>query len=275
MPTLKILFAEANACAHPDCDEPLTFEERGLKTVVVQIAHIRSESDRGPRFDPTFVGDLNGPENLLLLCGRHHPPVDRHERAYTVAELLTWKADQVARAGGGTPVTDDDLRSFVALGEDERRSLLTIAKVKQRVVNRCQAAQADISALQQEQEATRLAAAARFLPIDEVDEHGNRTRMDPNQMQLSMVERREWQAKMEEVWAAQRPRVVDALDELEEEIAALLMMLPRVAGHAAPVSLAARSVVQKIGDAAGVAQAIHQLDSRTTALWQSANGEID
>lgn len=275
LPTVKTLFAEASACAYPGCNEPLVFEERGFKTVVVQIAHIRSESDRGPRFDPDFLGDLNGPGHLLLLCGRHHPPVDRHERAYTVAELLTWKANQVARAGGGAPVTDEDLRGFVALGGEERRSLLTIAKLKQRVVNRCQAAHTDISAIRGEQEAARRAAVAQFMPMFAVDEDGTRTLMDPNQMQLSVMERRGWQAKMDAIWADQRPRVLEALDELEEEIAALLMMLPRLADHAQTVNAAARSVMDNIGDSASMEQAISQLDNRTAELWQSANGEID
>jgi hypothetical protein len=85
--TIKTLFGEASTCAHPECDEPLIFTERGRNTAVAEIAHIRSETPGGPRHDSGYAGEVNGSDNLLLLCGKHHRAVDRHESLYSVAEL--------------------------------------------------------------------------------------------------------------------------------------------------------------------------------------------
>jgi hypothetical protein len=97
MPTIKTLFAQARSCAYPRCNAPLVFVDRNVTTVVAQIAHIRSEKLGGPRYDPTYEGDVNGVENLILLCGMHHAPVDRHESTYPVEELLNWKTEQRRR----------------------------------------------------------------------------------------------------------------------------------------------------------------------------------
>lgn len=71
-----------------------------MLSVVAQIAHIRSEVVNGPRYDPTYPEDLvDEEENLFLLCGLHHKPVDEHASKYPVAELLEWKRRQV----GTTP----------------------------------------------------------------------------------------------------------------------------------------------------------------------------
>jgi hypothetical protein len=77
----------------------LIFEDRDRLTVVAEIAHIRSGSPKGPRHDPRYPDELvNEEENLLLLCGTHHKPVDDHESVYPVSELLEWKRRQVAAA---------------------------------------------------------------------------------------------------------------------------------------------------------------------------------
>ncbi len=53
------------------------------KTATAEIAHIQLESPDGPRYDAEYTDDVGGPDNLLLLCGKHHKPVDRHESSYT------------------------------------------------------------------------------------------------------------------------------------------------------------------------------------------------
>ncbi|MET8463580.1 hypothetical protein [Micromonospora zamorensis] len=136
--TLKLLFGTAAHCAYPGCASPIIFADRGLLTPTAQIAHIRSESPKGPRHDSAYTGDINGFENLLLLCGLHHPPVDQHDSAYTIEELLEWKEQQkrqgdrfvrdadlaaiARRINGVSPVTSDAvLRGPIAhLGEAER-----------------------------------------------------------------------------------------------------------------------------------------------------------
>ncbi|MFC8952363.1 hypothetical protein ACFT8P_06925 [Streptomyces sp. NPDC057101] len=93
--TIKLLFGTATHCAYPECDRPLILKERGLYTPTAQIAHIRSEQKEGPRYDQSYPLDkINDFENLLLLCGDHHPPVDRHVSQYSTEELLSWKARQ-------------------------------------------------------------------------------------------------------------------------------------------------------------------------------------
>jgi hypothetical protein len=109
-----MLFAEASHCAYPGCVDPLVFEDatRGVRSIAVQIAHIRSEKPGGPRYDASFPEDqLNEAGNLLLLCGKHHTPVDQNESVFTTEELLDWKAAQVAQ-GGGTVVTDADIANL-------------------------------------------------------------------------------------------------------------------------------------------------------------------
>ena len=74
-----------------------------MLSVSAQIAHIRSESPAGPRYDPTYPVELvDQEENLLLLCGIHHKPVDDHASIYPVKELLDWKRQQISsRSSGG------------------------------------------------------------------------------------------------------------------------------------------------------------------------------
>ncbi|MFI1282177.1 hypothetical protein ACH4U5_15750 [Streptomyces sp. NPDC020858] len=91
--TIKLLFGTATHCAYPGCAKPLIFKDRGLYTPTAQIAHIRSEKLNGPRYEANF-SQVNEFENLLLLCGEHHPPVDRHESNYSIGELLEWKREQ-------------------------------------------------------------------------------------------------------------------------------------------------------------------------------------
>lgn len=98
--TIKLLFGSASRCAYPECLEPLVFKDRGHLTVVAQVAHIRSEKPNGPRYDSNYdPALLNSFENLLLLCGKHHPAVDQHESVYAVEELEEWKAAQTAQTG--------------------------------------------------------------------------------------------------------------------------------------------------------------------------------
>jgi HNH endonuclease len=72
----------------------------------------------------------DGPENLLLLCGKHHRALDRHEGAYSVAELEGWEALQRAEGGGGVGAqrSDTELRTYQGLSNEEREALATVAR---------------------------------------------------------------------------------------------------------------------------------------------------
>lgn len=274
--TVKTLFGEASGCAYPGCGEPLIFRDRGKATAIAEIAHIRSESPDGPRHDPGYTGDVNGPENLLLLCGKHHRPVDRHESIYTVEELLTWKVAQQATAGAGTPLSDADLRSYQRLGDEERQSLRDIARLAQRVVSVCGSVQDEVDALRAAAEQERRKRAASFGPMWAVDEDGNQSPIDTlGTLQLSMVERREWQAKEQTVWEAKRPRVQEALGALEEEVAVLRMFDAALAPAGDEVTLSAAVVARQVGDGAALRQATQALNTRVSHLWRLANGEAE
>jgi hypothetical protein len=131
MPTIKALFAQAMHCAYPGCTEPLVFEDpaRGVRSIAVQIAHIRSEKSNGPRYDASYAKDkINSEENLLLLCGKHHTPVDQNESVFTAEELLEWKAVQLVQ-GVGTVVTDNDLANLMETLESTLSALYDALRV--------------------------------------------------------------------------------------------------------------------------------------------------
>ncbi|MEU0839516.1 HNH endonuclease [Streptomyces sp. NPDC005962] len=123
--TVKLLFGSATCCAFPKCAQPLVFWDRGHPTVAAEIAHIRSEKKKGPRYKAGYAGDINGFENLLLLCGVHHKAVDRHESLYTVAKLEEWKTAQVAQSG--QHVVSDDLAEIVRQVHQSLQKLTEVA----------------------------------------------------------------------------------------------------------------------------------------------------
>lgn len=92
---LKLLFGRSGFyCAYPDCTlrlfEPKTDKDRD--EVLGHIAHIVGSSKTGPRADPSLSEkQKNAYENLVLLCGHHHPLVDKQENSYSVEELHRWK----------------------------------------------------------------------------------------------------------------------------------------------------------------------------------------
>lgn len=273
--TIKTLFAEASACAYPSCTEPLIFHDRGKATPIAEIAHIRSETPVGPRHDERYLGDVNGPENLILLCGKHHRPVDRHQSAYSARELEQWKAEQRKSAGAGTPVTEDDLRSYAGPSSDERQILMNIARLAQRVSGACADAQQRIDAVRHAAEQARLAAAARIGTVWQVDEQDNRTPLSTDAFSLAPIEQREWDAKVRAAWDSQRPRVEATGAALDEELAVLRMVAAALAGVADRVSTAAAAVPERVGDATAVDGAKRALQASITQLWKVANGEAD
>jgi len=131
LPVVKILFAEASQCAFQPCLQPLVLRERGLATVNVQIAHIRSAKRNGPRFEVAYpVEQINQPENLLLLCGIHHHPVDQNHSAYKTAELLEWKAEQVRQGSIGPAPSDAQLATLVTRLDEIAEHLLRLTSVQ-------------------------------------------------------------------------------------------------------------------------------------------------
>jgi hypothetical protein len=118
----------------PNCSVTLIFEDRQQLTVIAQIAHIRSGSPDGPRYVPDYPSELiNSEENLLLLCGTHHKPVDDHESVYRIDELLDWKRRQAAE-GTGRKLSEHELAQIIQ-HLDQLLAALTEVKVTVRPVS--------------------------------------------------------------------------------------------------------------------------------------------
>lgn len=270
--TIKTLFGEASACAFPGCGDPLVFEDRGAKTVTAQIAHIRSERTNGPRHDPTFTGDVDGEENLLLLCGKHHPPVDRHESLYKVDELLEWKRLQRASSGGGVPVSEADVRYLARLSEDERAVIFSVAKLAQRVTSAAHATNEAIAEVEAGRDRARRLLNTQIPPVWGVDDDGTRHRLPP--ADLPNVETMEWDRLAREAWLGKRPAMVAALDALREEVAVLRMVGKLGLGSvASAVVLTAEGVVQHASSDSALEVSESALQAAVERLWAAANGE--
>jgi len=240
--------------------------------VIAEIAHIRSEQPDGPRHDPTYDGDVNGSENLLLLCGRHHRPVDRHEAAYSIAELESWKIVQRELAGRGTPLTEADIRSYSRLSADEKKLMMDIARQADQVITACRVAQSAVDALREAQELKRQELSLRSGPIYEMHEDGTRTLIN-DRMQLPYVEQREWAARERSAVAAEHPRIRQALSGLSGEVSVLRMMSAPLGGYAQQVEDAASRLLQVVGGSVEVRRAADAVEVLVSKLWSVAHGE--
>lgn len=99
--TIKVLFGSSgNQCSHPDCTHPVIVpgSEQSDDAVLAQICHIYAASDNGPRGKPGLTDEeRNSPDNLILLCGFHHPMVDTQYQDYPAELLKQWKRDHEAK----------------------------------------------------------------------------------------------------------------------------------------------------------------------------------
>jgi hypothetical protein len=109
-----------------------------------------------------------------------------------------------------------------------------------------------------------------------VDDDGNETLIDSlATFKLSPVERREWQAKEQEVWNAQRHLVTDALVALEGEVAVLRMFDHTLATAGDAVVAAATELAGLVGNGPALLHSAQALDAAVARLWRLANGEIE
>jgi len=104
--TIKILFgASGNQCAFPGCTNPIIVSETpdSHAAVVAQICHIYAASNNGPRGKPGLTAtERNSPDNLILMCGHHHPLVDKQWQTYPAEMLKAWKKTHEAKFQPGT-----------------------------------------------------------------------------------------------------------------------------------------------------------------------------
>lgn len=83
-------------CAFPDCRCKLYHEavDDDPDVLLGEMAHIVGQGDDGPRHDKTIPGGkVDGYENLVLLCTKHHTIIDRQIKKYSVDKLVQIKSD--------------------------------------------------------------------------------------------------------------------------------------------------------------------------------------
>ncbi len=273
LPTIKTLFGEASSCAYPDCDEPLIFHDRGATTVVAQIAHIRSASPKGPRHDPDYARDVDGHENLLLLCGKHHPPVDRHESIYSVEELEAWKERQVDEAGSGTSISDEEAKRFTALSDEERQAIVQCARLAQRVATTAEAAQAKVADVDHQHRAAQKRTEDSVRGVMIFDDEGRPAGSAANRIEMAPAKAREFDGQRRAIVSETRPAVQAAANQLAEEVAVLKMMAGPSLGRCAHSLMAgSQLIVDSIGDEDALSAAKTETDARLAQLWDVANG---
>lgn len=94
--TRKALWANSrNRCAFTGCKVELAKRSDASGGIVVRgdEAHIRGRGVAGPRHDPDYA-DVDGYDNLILLCAVHHRDVDANGgRGFSVDELRQMKAN--------------------------------------------------------------------------------------------------------------------------------------------------------------------------------------
>ena len=103
--TIKQLYGHSyNQCAHPDCDQPLVEIDPLTKKAVVygEIAHIHGKKPGAERFSQDLYQDqakLDGFDNLILLCAKHHKQIDETSagETYTAELIRTWKSDHMLK----------------------------------------------------------------------------------------------------------------------------------------------------------------------------------
>jgi hypothetical protein len=104
--TIKVLFgASGNECAFPGCTNPIIAPGTPFSdaAVVGQICHIYAASNNGPRGKPGLTAaERNSPANLILMCGHHHPLVDKQWQTYPADRLKEWKKTHEAKFQQGT-----------------------------------------------------------------------------------------------------------------------------------------------------------------------------
>lgn len=104
--TIKELFAlSGNQCAFPNCTNGIVAPAVKLSkaAIVGYICHIYAAADNGPRGKPGLTPEeKNSPTNLILMCGHHHPQVDKQWEDYPAGTLLEWKRIHEAKLKPGT-----------------------------------------------------------------------------------------------------------------------------------------------------------------------------
>jgi hypothetical protein len=88
----KIVWSKAaGICAFPGCRKHLVVEAAAgdPSATVGELAHIVAHSGEGPRAEYSPPGgQIDGEQNLILMCPSDHTAIDKHPKTWTVETLV-------------------------------------------------------------------------------------------------------------------------------------------------------------------------------------------
>lgn len=120
-------------CYFPGCGQRLLYYIDGKWVIGLEIAHIYSLKDNGPRSRPNMPReDRNDFKNLIYLCTLHHKLVDANDGMdYSPETLLKWKrdngSDEQIALHSKKPVTAEILERYINNAMAQREDAITEA----------------------------------------------------------------------------------------------------------------------------------------------------
>ena len=95
----KLIADSAGRCNYLGCPEQMFYEYEDENFVkLIDLCHIIGKSPKGPRGHPTQSQlDTENPENIILLCDKHHKIVDGSKKEYPPERLYKMKLEHVQR----------------------------------------------------------------------------------------------------------------------------------------------------------------------------------
>lgn len=126
--TLSLIWGlSGNQCAFPDCTNQLIVEGTAVSdpAIIGHICHIYAFSENGPRGRKGLTTEeKNSAPNLILMCGHHHPRIDKQYKDFPADTLIEWKRAHEARMQSGTAEAikreaDIEKHAFVQQMSDE------------------------------------------------------------------------------------------------------------------------------------------------------------
>jgi SMODS-associated and fused to various effectors sensor domain len=136
---LRIWVKSGGRCAYAGCNENLLDDElTQYKAKTGYLAHIVGEKPGGPRGHPTRSEELKAdPENIMLLCAKHHKMVDVDQvEEHSEELLLRYKRDHETRIELQTGIHPSKRTHVVLFGTgiQERRGLVNFEQAHQAIM---------------------------------------------------------------------------------------------------------------------------------------------
>lgn len=112
----RLIASSAGRCEFRGCNRDLyQHPVTGTAGNFSQAAHIVAFKVAGPRGQGPRPADINGFENLMLLCGDCHHLIDTHKNDYSVEDLKAHKREH-----------EDRIYALTALGPEQRTTVIQV-----------------------------------------------------------------------------------------------------------------------------------------------------